>query len=182
MSSQVQIIASWTLLRWLYLVTARSLTVTGIATCYGLDGPGIESRWGRYGHRAFLHTPERAALLWDQPRQWAQEIFTYSRSCSSVVRPTQSMGTGDFYILQSVQLCCVTNPDNGPRGCFPEVKRLVCEAWNSPKIRTFEALLPLFHRPSRNAWYKFNITSPWFILQSLRQYSIYCHSIRVSAM
>jgi hypothetical protein len=22
-------------------------SVVGIATCYGLDGPGIESRWGR---------------------------------------------------------------------------------------------------------------------------------------
>ena len=46
MPSRVRIIASLTLLSWLYLVTARSLTVIGIATCYGLDGPGIESRGG----------------------------------------------------------------------------------------------------------------------------------------
>ena len=46
MPSRVRIIASLTLLSWLYLVTARSLTVIGIATFYGLDGPGIESGGG----------------------------------------------------------------------------------------------------------------------------------------
>ena len=35
----------------------------GIAICYGLDGLGIESRWGR---RDFLH-PSRPALVPTQP-------------------------------------------------------------------------------------------------------------------
>ena len=30
-----------------YITTRRRNSSDGIATCYGLDGPGIESRWGR---------------------------------------------------------------------------------------------------------------------------------------
>ena len=37
-------------------------SAVGIATCYGLDGPGIESRWGR----DFPH-PSRPALGSTQP-------------------------------------------------------------------------------------------------------------------
>ena len=41
-------------------------SVVGIATAYGLDGPGIESRWGR----DFLHL-SRPALRPTQPHvQW----------------------------------------------------------------------------------------------------------------
>ena len=41
-------------------------SVVSIATCYGLDGPGIESRWGR----DFTH-PSRQALGPNQSRkQW----------------------------------------------------------------------------------------------------------------
>ena len=41
-------------------------SVVGIATAYGLDGPGIESRWGR----DFLHQ-SRPALRPTQPLiQW----------------------------------------------------------------------------------------------------------------
>ena len=32
---------------WAYKQTMGRDSVVGVATCYGLDGPGIESRWGR---------------------------------------------------------------------------------------------------------------------------------------
>ena len=38
----------------------------GIATAYGLDGPGIESRWGR----DFPHPPRPALRLTQAPVQW----------------------------------------------------------------------------------------------------------------
>jgi hypothetical protein len=46
-------------------------SVVGIATRYGLDGPGIESRWGR----DFRH-PSRPALgLTQSPIRWVTGIF-----------------------------------------------------------------------------------------------------------
>jgi len=38
----------------------------GIATGYGLEGPGIESRWGR----DFLHMSRQALGLTQPPVQW----------------------------------------------------------------------------------------------------------------
>ena len=38
----------------------------GIATCYGLDGPGIESRWGR----DFTHTSGPAVVSTQPHVQW----------------------------------------------------------------------------------------------------------------
>ena len=41
-------------------------SVVGIATAYGLDGPGIESRWGR----DFLHLSRPALRPTQPPVQW----------------------------------------------------------------------------------------------------------------
>jgi hypothetical protein len=43
----------------------------GIATCYGLDGPGIESRWGR----DFPHRPSPALGSTQFPLQWVPGLF-----------------------------------------------------------------------------------------------------------
>jgi hypothetical protein len=48
-------------------------SVVGTATRYGLDGPGIETRWG--GGRDFPH-PSRPALGANQPPiQWLLCLF-----------------------------------------------------------------------------------------------------------
>jgi hypothetical protein len=41
-------------------------SVVGIATAYGLDGPGIESRWGRN----FPHLSRPALRPFQSPVQW----------------------------------------------------------------------------------------------------------------
>jgi hypothetical protein len=46
-----------------YTVWGRD-SVVGIATRYGLDGPGIESRWGR----DFSHTSRPALVLTTHPQ------------------------------------------------------------------------------------------------------------------
>jgi hypothetical protein len=52
-------------------VTVGRDSSVGIATRYGLDGPGIESRWGRY----FPH-PSRPFLgLTQPPAQWVPGLF-----------------------------------------------------------------------------------------------------------
>ena len=40
--------------------------IVGVATCYGLEGPGIESRWGR----DLPHLSKPALRLTQPPVQW----------------------------------------------------------------------------------------------------------------
>jgi len=49
-----------------YTSQCGSGSVVGIATGYGLDGPGIESRWGR----DFPHLSRPALGLTQPPVQW----------------------------------------------------------------------------------------------------------------
>ena len=52
---------------WLsYMFRCGPGSVVGIATGYGLDGPGIEFRWGR----DFLHLPRPALGPTQPPVQW----------------------------------------------------------------------------------------------------------------
>jgi hypothetical protein len=53
-----------------YLGTCGSGSVDGIATAYGLDGPGVESRWGRdFSH---LSRPSLRPTL--PPVQWVSGL------------------------------------------------------------------------------------------------------------
>ena len=45
-------------------------SVVGIATAYGLDGPGIESQWGR----DFVHLSRPALRLTQPPVQWVSGL------------------------------------------------------------------------------------------------------------
>jgi hypothetical protein len=49
-----------------YLQSCIRDSSVGIATCYGLEGPGIESRWGR----DFPHLSRTAPRLTQLPVQW----------------------------------------------------------------------------------------------------------------
>ena len=48
----------------------RDISV-GIATRYGLDGPGLESRWGRH----FPHSFRPALVLTQLPIEWVPGLF-----------------------------------------------------------------------------------------------------------
>jgi hypothetical protein len=55
---------------YIYIYIGGPGSVVGIATAYGLDGPGIESRWGR----DFPHLP-RPALRPTQPLYKGYRVF-----------------------------------------------------------------------------------------------------------
>ena len=63
-----RLILGLNLLFWYSLGQGSSV---GIATCYGLDGPGIESRWGR----DFLHPSRSAHGPTQLPMQWVLGFF-----------------------------------------------------------------------------------------------------------
>ena len=52
-------------------IYAWPASVAGIATAYGLDGPGIESPWGR----DFPHLSRPALRLTQPPVQWVPGLF-----------------------------------------------------------------------------------------------------------
>jgi hypothetical protein len=61
----------------LFIIPA--IYVVSIATRYGLDGPGIESRWGQ----GFQH-PSRSALGPTQPPvQWVPGLFPWGKAAGA---------------------------------------------------------------------------------------------------
>jgi hypothetical protein len=64
----------------LTLNMGRDSTV-GIATRYGLDSPGIESRW----RRDFLHPSRTARGPTQPPVQWVTDLFLGVKSLGPVV-------------------------------------------------------------------------------------------------
>jgi hypothetical protein len=61
------------------VIIVGRVSAVGIASRYGLDGPGIESRWGRN----FPH-PSRLALGPTQPTtQWVPDLFTGGKAAGA---------------------------------------------------------------------------------------------------
>jgi len=58
-------------------------SIIGIVTAYGLDGPGIESWWGR----DFLHLPRPALRPTQPPVQWVRGL-SWGVKCGRGVTPT----------------------------------------------------------------------------------------------
>ena len=63
-----------------YTQSTREYKKVGVATLYGLDGPGLESR----GERDFLHQPRQAVGLIKPPVQWVPILFPRSKAAGGV--------------------------------------------------------------------------------------------------
>ena len=77
LTAQLHTLWNFTVLRnyWVHIrSTGGRDSSVGIATRYGLDGPGIESRWG--GGRDFPHLPRAALGPTQPPVQWAPGLST----------------------------------------------------------------------------------------------------------
>jgi hypothetical protein len=69
---------------WTYMGRDSSV---GIATCYGFDGPGVESRWGR----VFPHLSRPALGPTQPPIQWVPGPFPgVKRSVRDIDHPPLS--------------------------------------------------------------------------------------------
>jgi hypothetical protein len=55
----------------LYTLPIHTYNAVGHATCYGMDGPGIESRW----RRCFPHSSRLVLGPTQSPVQWAPGLF-----------------------------------------------------------------------------------------------------------
>ena len=55
-------------------------SVVGIATHFGLDGPGIESRWGS----DFLHPSGTALADTPPPTQWVADLFAEGKAARAL--------------------------------------------------------------------------------------------------
>ena len=81
-------------------VTDRD-SVVCIATCYGLDGPGIESRWGEV-----FHTPSRPALGLIQPLvQWLLANLIFIGPCIVIYSYST---TNKMHLLSQIIYSCKT--------------------------------------------------------------------------
>ena len=68
-------------------VTGGLGSSVGIVTAYGLDGPGIESRWGR----DFPHLSRPALRPTQPPVQWVPGLFLGVRCCRGVTLTPQPL-------------------------------------------------------------------------------------------
>ena len=70
----------------IYLADMGRDSVVGIATRYGLDGPGIESRW----RRDFPHPPRPALGPTQPPVQWVPGLFPGGKENRGVALTTHT--------------------------------------------------------------------------------------------